>query len=342
MLGPRRIPSTISPTIVGCRNRLIVKWLSVARVSRMVSCWKSASVPAIAGLKRDARIKSLTARGQSRRRLARVSTDRIGIARLPQLWPRSLGPFRAVPADFVLGHDDAEVEDVVRVGVVSDAPPFRQNLVELDFHGPAPTRRTPRDYETRRRGSPVRYMITILACVPAPALDREQKKGGWGESGWGRISLLHQVEAVPVAAEVLDLARRQLEAGAQLAVLEEDVRVPQAGGVEVLPLALLGEDALDALDESDLFEDADLAVAGRDRDAIALADFLGADFPLVRGEKDLGAVFVGQKLGRLERREQLRGPLKSVIFRAGVSLHGTDPAQFCAVDDFAGYLSYRA
>src|SRR5256885_15284888 len=106
----------------------------------------------------------------------------------------------------------------------------------------------------------------------------------------------------PVAAEVLDLARRQLEPGAELAVLEEDVCVPQARGVEVLPLPLLGEDALDALDESDLLEDADLAVAGSNRDAVPLADFLGTDFPLVRGEKDLGTVFVGQQLGGLEWR----------------------------------------
>src|SRR5436309_15003005 len=122
-----------------------------------------------------------------------------------------------------------------------------------------------------------------------------------GRIGMGRISLLHQVQAVPVAAEVLDLARRQLEAGAELAVLEEDVRVPEAGGVEVLPLPLLGEDALDALDESDLLEDADLAVAGGDRDAVPLAAFLGAAFRVLRGEKDLRAVFVGETLGHLER-----------------------------------------
>src|SRR5881409_4437732 len=150
------MPSTISPTIVGCRNRLIVKWLRVARTSRIVSCWKSASVPAIAGLKRDNRIKSLTAGAvasstHSQRRAAAWESQR-----RPRLRARSLGPFRAVPADFVLGHDDAEVEDAVRVWIVSDAPPFRQNLVELDLHGPAMTRRTPRDYETRRRGSPVR------------------------------------------------------------------------------------------------------------------------------------------------------------------------------------------
>src|SRR2546428_5481907 len=115
-----------------------------------------------------------------------------------------------------------------------------------------------------------------------------------GRIGMGAISLLHQVEAVPVAPEVLDLARRQLEPGAELAVLEEDVRVPEAGCVEVLPLPLLGEDALDALDESDLLEDADLAVAGGDWDAVPLADLLGADFPLVRCEKYLVSVVVGQ------------------------------------------------
>src|SRR5947209_6707248 len=113
-----------------------------------------------------------------------------------------------------------------------------------------------------------------------------------GRIGMGAISLLHQVEAVPVAPEVLDLARRQLEAGAELAVLEEDVRVPEAGCVEVLPLPLLGENSLDALDESDLLEDADLAVAGGDRDAVLLADFLDGAFPVVGSEKNLVRVFV--------------------------------------------------
>src|SRR2546427_9698630 len=113
-----------------------------------------------------------------------------------------------------------------------------------------------------------------------------------GRIGMGAISLLHQVEPVPVAPEVLDLARRQLEAGAELAVLEEDVRVPEAGCVEVLPLPLLGEDALDALDESDLLEDADLAVAGGNRDAVPVADLLGGACPVVRRDKDLGPVLI--------------------------------------------------
>src|SRR3989442_1295616 len=59
---------------------------------------------------------------------------------------------------------------------------------------------------------------------------------------------------------------------------------------------------ISALDEPDLLEDADLAVAGGNRDAVPLADFLGTDFPLVRSEKDLGTVFVGQQLGGLEGR----------------------------------------
>src|SRR3989442_6738532 len=93
----------------------------------------------------------------------------------------------------------------------------------------------------------------------------------------GHGSLLHQVESVPISAEILHLARGQLESGAELAVLEEDVRIPEAGRVEVLPLSLLGEDALDALDQPDLFQDPYLAVACRDRDAALLADILRAD-----------------------------------------------------------------
>src|SRR2546427_12886945 len=129
-----------------------------------------------------------------------------------------------------------------------------------------------------------------------------------GRIGMGAISLLHQVEAVPVAPEVLDLARRQLEAGAELAVLEEDVRVPEAGCVEVLPLPLLGEDALDALDEPDLLEDADLAVAGGNRDAVPVADFLGTDCPHLRRDEDPGPILVRQEAGGLYGRQRLRGP----------------------------------
>src|SRR2546425_6182126 len=141
MPGPRRMPSTISPTIVGCRNRLIVKWLRVARTSRIVSCWKSASVPAIARLKRDNRIKSLTAGALASSTHSQRNAAAWEQQRRPRLRGRLLGPFRAVPARLVLGHDDAEVEDtVVRVWVVPDAPSFRQNLVELDLQGPATTR----------------------------------------------------------------------------------------------------------------------------------------------------------------------------------------------------------
>src|SRR5207253_10426577 len=113
--------------------------------------------------------------------------------------------------------------------------------------------------------------------------------------------LLHQVEPVPISAEVLHLARGQLEPGTQLPVLEEYVRVSQARGVQILPLPLLGEDPLDALDEADLFQDPNLAVTCRYRGAISLADFLCTDFPLVCGEENLRAVFIRKKLGRFQR-----------------------------------------
>ena len=90
---------------------------------------------------------------------------------------------------------------------------------------------------------------------------------------------MEQVEAVPIPAEVLHLARGELEPRAELPVFEEDVRVPKARGVKVLPLALLRQDPLDALDQADLFKDPDLAVAGRDRDAVSLRDLLGGDPP---------------------------------------------------------------
>src|SRR2546427_6775846 len=135
------MPSTISPTIVGCRNRLIVKWLRVARTSRIVSCWKSASVPAIAGLKRDNRIKSLTAGAVASSTHSQRKAAAWEQQRRPRLRGRLLGPFRAVPAHFVLGHDDAKVEEsVVRLRVVPEASPFRQNLVERDMRGPASAR----------------------------------------------------------------------------------------------------------------------------------------------------------------------------------------------------------
>src|SRR5437667_11998372 len=139
----------------------------------------------------------------------------------------------------------------------------------------------------------------FLVLMPVHYARLGNGKRGMGRIGMGRISLFHQVETVPVSPEVLDLTRSQLEAGAELAVLEEDVCVPEARCVEVLPLPLLGQDAFDALDESDLLEDADLAVAGGDRDAVSLADLLGGDLCLVGREKDPRRVLVGQKPRRL-------------------------------------------
>src|SRR5919198_2506156 len=156
-------------------------------------------------------------------------------------------------------------------------------------------------------------------------MEVEIRKGRTVPTSLGARLLLHQVEAVPIAAEVLDLSGGQLESRAELAVLEEDVRIAQAGGVQVLPLPLLSEDALDALDQPDLLEDADLAVACRDRDAIPLADFLGADLPLVCGEKDLRAVFIRQELRSFEGRQQLRRVLEAAVLRVCVVLHGIHP-----------------
>src|SRR5436309_13518257 len=119
-----------------------------------------------------------------------------------------------------------------------------------------------------------------------------------GRSGSAGGSLLHQVEPVPISAEVLHLARGQLEPGTQLPVLEEYVRVSQGGGAQILPLPLLGVEPLDALDEADLFQDPNLAVTCRDRDAISLADFLGTERPPVCGDDNLRAVFIGEMLGR--------------------------------------------
>src|SRR6266508_129871 len=165
-------------------------------------------------------------------------------------------------------------------------------------------------------------MITnsTLAHSRPPRRSRKKKEG----MGERRIEtarlLLQHVESVPVAAEVLDLAGRELEPRAKLAVLEEDVRVAKARGVQILPLALLGEDSLDALDEPDLFQNPDLPVASRDRDAVSLADFLGADLSLVGGEEDFRAVFVRQKLGCLEGGQEFRGPLEFafIVRRSGV------------------------
>src|SRR5438132_5173578 len=141
----------------------------------------------------------------------------------------------------------------------------------------------------------------------------------------GHGSLLHQVESVPISAEILHLARGQLESGAELAVLEEDVRIPEAGRVEVLPLPLLGEDALDALNQAYLFQESYLTVAWRDRDAVPLADLLGTDLPLVRGEEDLRAVFVREQRGRFEGTEQPRGIRKSIVVSVHVVLHVDHP-----------------
>src|SRR5438445_8742263 len=164
----------------------------------------------------------------------------------------------------------------------------------------------------------------LLAAAP-PHLMHGKRDGIGSIAIRGPGSLLHQVESVPISAEILHLARGQLESGAELAVLEEDVRIPEAGRVEVFPLPLLREDALDALDQADFFQDSYLTVACRDRDTVPLADLLGTDLPLVRGEEDLRAVFVREQLGRFEGAEQPRGIRKSVVVSVHVVLHVEHP-----------------
>src|SRR5688572_15809254 len=98
-------------------------------------------------------------------------------------------------------------------------------------------------------------------AVPSSARKPEgRKRKSIGVAG--NSLLFHQVETVPVSAEVPDLSRGQLESSPEFPVLEEDVRVPEARRVEVLALTLLCKDPLHALDQSDLFQDSNLAVAG--------------------------------------------------------------------------------
>jgi len=156
--------------------------------SRIVSCWKSASVPAIAGLKRDNRIKALRP-GQSPSSTHSISKKSLrnpngSLTRGPITETVSFGSCVLRPRS-----DDAEVEDaVVRVWVVPDAPPFRQNLVELDFKVPRRSR-APRDYETRRRGS----LGAIDDNDSRSSFQRvrstgKQKKGDGKNREWARLS----------------------------------------------------------------------------------------------------------------------------------------------------------
>src|SRR3990172_12819462 len=108
--------------------------------------------------------------------------------------------------------------------------------------------------------------------------------------------LTEESEPVPVPAEIPHGARGELESRPELPVLEEDVSVAKARRVEVLPLALLGENSVDALDQASLFEDPDLAIARRNRDPISLADLLRANPALVCREKDLLSLFIFHNL----------------------------------------------
>jgi hypothetical protein len=63
---------------------------------------------------------------------------------------------RAAATDLLLRDDDAQMEGpIVRIGIVSDASTFREDLVELDPHIPTNGTAAPDD-ETRRRDSSIR------------------------------------------------------------------------------------------------------------------------------------------------------------------------------------------
>src|SRR5207244_8104895 len=91
---------------------------------------------------------------------------------------------------------------------------------------------------------------------------------GWVWRGQARLKDVH---GLPVAAEILRDARRELEPHAKSAVLEEDVGVLQLGHVEGDALALLGEGAFRAPDQARALEAVDATVAGGDRDSVLAA-----------------------------------------------------------------------
>lgn len=64
--------------------------------------------------------------------------------------------------------------------------------------------------------------------------------------------LPQETQAIPIAAEILDGARGELEPCPQVSILEEDVGVLEAGSVQILPLAFLSEDSVNALDQADM------------------------------------------------------------------------------------------
>src|SRR5437879_2985948 len=91
---------------------------------------------------------------------------------------------------------------------------------------------------------------------------------GWVWRGQARLKDVH---GLPVAAEILRDARRELESHAKPAVLEEDIGVLELGHVEGDTLALLREGAFGAPDQARALEAVDAAVAGSDRDSVLAA-----------------------------------------------------------------------
>src|SRR3989475_6311163 len=149
----------------------------------------------------------------------------------------------------------------------------------------------------------------------SPLFDGKNKKGRtrgsrsclWvveeGLLGWvlRREDRFDDVHGLPIAAEVLRDAGRELESDPQAAVLEEDVGVLQLGHVERDALALLGQGALRAPDEASAFERVDASVASGDRDAVHPAEVDRGFRLLERRHENLCRILVGHESRRFKR-----------------------------------------
>src|SRR2546422_7163317 len=149
----------------------------------------------------------------------------------------------------------------------------------------------------------------------SPLFDGKNKKGRtrgsrsclWvveeGLLGWvlRREDRFDDIHGLPIAAEVLGDAGRELESNPQAAVLEEDVGVLQLGHVERDALALLGEGALRAPDEASALEGVDAPVASGDRDAVHPAEVDRGFRLLERRHENLCRILVGHESRRFKR-----------------------------------------
>src|SRR5205807_5772766 len=120
---------------------------------------------------------------------------------------------------------------------------------------------------------------------------------GWVWRGQARLKDVH---GLPVAAEILRDARRELESHAKPAVLEEDIGVLELGHVEGDTLALLREGAFRAPDQARALETVDATVAGGDRDSVLAAQIDRRLRLLECGNEDLRRVLVRDESRRFK------------------------------------------